>query len=313
MLVKPAPLQPGDGIALVAPSGPCPAASLDGAIAYLEKSDYQIKLGAHLHHKRHYLAGTDTDRGSDLMTAFSDSSVQALFCVRGGYGSTRLLDRLDYELIQRNPKVVVGFSDTTGLHLALYARSSLVGFTGALAAIDLCSPQPDPFTAASLWRAVTCTDPLGPMPLDQDCITVIRPGRASGPLVGGCLSLLVSLLGTPYMPPLDGALLFLEDIGEAPYRIDRMLNHLRLAGVWSQLNGLILGQFKDCFTPENASSSPSLEEMISTWDNELDIPIISGVPYGHFSRRLVLPIGVQALLDTQPPQLTIEETALAAQ
>jgi muramoyltetrapeptide carboxypeptidase len=286
---------------------------LDGAIAYLEKSDYQIKLGAHLRHKRHYLAGTDADRGSDLMTAFSDSSVQAIFCVRGGYGSTRLLDRLDYELIQRNPKIVVGFSDTTGLHLALYARSGLVGFTGALAAIDLCSPQPDPFTTASLWRAITCTDPLGPMPLDQDGITVIRPGRASGPLVGGCLSLLVSLLGTPYMPPLDGALLFLEDIGEAPYRIDRMLNHLRLAGVWSQLNGLILGQFKDCFTPENASSSPSLEELISTWDNELDIPIISGIPYGHFSRRLVLPLGVQALLNTQPLQLTIEETALAAQ
>jgi len=313
MLLKPPPLTPGANIALVAPSGPCPDKSLDAAISYLEQRGYQITLGTHLRQQQHYLAGSDVDRATDLIMAFNAPTIQAIFCVRCGYGSTRLLDQLDYARIRRNPKIVVGFSDTTGLHLALYARCNLVGFTGVLAGTDLCQVQPDPFTTTALWRALTWPQSLGAIPLGHDPITVIHSGSASGPLVGGCLSLLVSLLGTPYMPSLEGASLFLEDIGEAPYRIDRMLNQLRLAGIFSQINGLILGQFKDCFTPEHDSSSPQIEELITLWNKDLDIPIIAGIPYGHFKRRLVLPIGIQAQLDTQPPALTLQEPALAAQ
>jgi muramoyltetrapeptide carboxypeptidase len=294
----------------VAPSGCPPAEHLDACIAYLEERGYRVSLGRHLYDRHHYLAGRDADRAADLMEAFLDPGVRAIFCARGGYGSGRLLDRLDYGRIAAHPKIVVGFSDTTALHLALYGRAGLVGFTGALASMDLRTDHRDPFTEASLWRAVTSTDPLGRVPADAASVQVLRPGRAAGPLVGGCLSLLCSLLGTPYQPPLQGAVLLLEDVSEYPYRLDRMLNQLRLAGILSQAAGLVLGQFKDCFTPEEMEHSPPLEEMVLDLTEGLDIPVLAHFPYGHFARRLVLPLGVQAILDTDRPGLSLDEPAL---
>jgi muramoyltetrapeptide carboxypeptidase len=308
VLRKPPPLRPGNAIALIAPSG-CPQPErLEQSIACLEQQGYGVRPGRHLRDQYQYLSGRDADRAADLMEAFADGEVRAIFCARGGYGTGRLLDRLDYDLVARSPKVLVGFSDTTALQLALYARSGLVSFTGSLATLDL-APEGDPFTRASLWRVLTRPVPLGSLEISD--LEILRPGRARGPLLGGCLALLCSLLGTPYQPDLKGAILLLEDVGEYPYRLDRMLNHLRLAGVLSQINGLIFGQFKDCFTEEEMPHSLTLREMVADLTAGLEIPIVANFPYGHFPRRLVLPLGVEAVLDAERPEIRIIEPALA--
>jgi muramoyltetrapeptide carboxypeptidase len=307
--LKPQPLQRGDLIALVGPSGPAPRERLEAGIAYLEGQGYRVRPGRHLFERHHYLAGTDAQRAEDLRQALADPEVRAVFCGRGGYGAGRLLDRLDYRAVALDPKIVLGFSDTTGLHLALQARCKLVCFTGGLVSLDLAG-EPDPFTEEWLWRCLTQRGPLGALPLGEG-FKVLRPGRASGPLLGGCLSLLCSLMGTPYLPDLKGAILLLEDVDEYPYRLDRMLNHLRLAGVLEHIGGLVLGQFKDCFTPEEMVRSPTLEEMAMELTEGLALPVVAGVPYGHFRRRLVLPLGVQAMLNTSLPELRLAEAAFA--
>ena len=309
-LRRPRPLQPGELIALVGPSGPAPREKLEAGIAYLEGRGYRVRPGRHLFERHHYLAGSDAQRAADLRQAFADPGVRAIFCARGGYGTGRLLDRLDYEAIAADPKIVLGFSDTTGLYLALQAHCGLVCFTGGLVSMDLADER-DPFTEEWLWRALTHTEPLGALPLGGE-LKVLRPGRAVGPLRGGCLSLLCSLMGTSYVPDLAGAILLLEDVDEYPYRLDRMLNHLRLAGVLERLSGLVLGQFKDCFTPEEMVRSPDLEEMVLELTEGLDLPVVTGVPYGHFRRRLVLPLGVEAVLDTALPELRLTQSAFAS-
>lgn len=306
-LLRPQPLQRGQLIALVGPSGPAPRERLEAGIAYLEGRGYRVRPGAHLFARHHYLAGTDQERAADLRQALADPEVRAVFCARGGYGSGRLLDRLDYGAVAADPKIVLGFSDTTGLHLALQAHTGLVCFTWGLVSMDLGGER-DPFTEEWLWRVLTTAGPLGSLPLGEE-FRVLRPGRAAGPLRGGCLSLLCSLLGTPYVPELRGAILLLEDVDEYPYRLDRMLNHLRLAGVLGSIGGLVLGQFKDCFTPEEMVRSPDLEEMVMELTEGLDLPVVAGVPYGHFARRLVLPLGVEAVLDTALPQLRLAGSA----
>lgn len=308
-LLKPGPLQPGDLIALVGPSGPAPRERLEVGIAYLEGRGYRVRPGRHLFARHHYLAGTDQQRAEDLGEAFADPQVRAVFCARGGYGTGRLLDRIDYAAVAADPKIVLGFSDTTGLHLALQARCGLVCFTGGLVSMDLAGER-DPFTEEWLWRTLTSKTPLGALPLGEE-FRVLRPGWAAGPLRGGCLSLLCSLMGTEYVPELKGAILLLEDVDEYPYRLDRMLNHLRLAGVLEHIGGLVLGQFKDCFKPEEMGHSPDLAEMVMELTEGLDLPVVTGVPYGHFKRRLVLPLGVQAVLDTALPELRLTETAFA--
>ena len=282
-------LGPGDCIALISPSGASSASDLAGSITYLKQRGYRVKPGLHCLDQYQYLAGRDADRSADLMAAFADPSVRAIFCTRGGYGTGRLLDRLDYGLIGDNPKIVLGFSDTTALQLALFARTGLVCFTGGLACIDFAGNTPNSFTEDALWRAVTQTSPLGILPLPKP-LRILRPGRSSGPLLGGCLSLVCSLIGTPYLPDLQGAVLLLEDVGEDPYRLDRMLNQLRLTGVLDGLKGIILGEFKNCYTEENSSTSLSLEEIMDDLAGHLDIPIVAGFPYGHFKRRLVVPL-----------------------
>jgi muramoyltetrapeptide carboxypeptidase len=303
--LKPPPLRSGDPVALVSPSGPAPAAAIDAASAYLSQRGHPVRLGTHVKRRHHYLAGDDDQRLADLEAAFADPQIKAIFCTRGGYGSSRLLDRLDYDLIRRNPKIVIGFSDTTALHLGLYARTRLVGLTGFLAAYDL---SPDhKATAQALWHALgpdyTASLPLG------DQVQVLRPGRARGRLVGGCLSLLVHLLGTPYQPDFDDALLLLEDVGETPYRIDRMLCQLRLAGVFDRIGGLLLGRFRDC---DDAQQRPPLiKDIALDLLGRRAIPVLSHLPYGHFPQRLVLPLGIEFDLSTHPCNLRQCESAFA--
>ena len=316
-LRKARPLEPGDQIALVAPSRTASPELVQASKSYLERRGYKVLLGEHLCHAYHYLAGPDKDRAADLMGAFADPDIRAVFCARGGYGSGRILPLLDYELLARSPKILLGFSDTTALLLALYRTIGLVGFTGALTDYDLSAPAPDTVLESSLWRSLCSPQPLGRLPVESLELRVLQHGRATGPLVPANLALLCSLMGTPFSPDLTGAILLLEDVDEYPYRIDRMLNQLRLGGVIARAGGIVFGSFRDCFTPEEMEHSPTLEEMVADLIDAVEIPIVCGFPFGHQPRRLVprwalvLPVGVAATLDTAGPHLPIDEAALS--
>ena len=290
-LNRPRALEPGDLVALVAPSRPASEQGPREAAAYLEQRGYRVDVSPAIHDRHFYLAGTDETRAAELNRVFSDPEIRTVFCARGGFGSGRLLDRLDFGALRGDPKIVAGFSDSTALLLALYSRAGLVAFNGALADFDLGEVR-DPLVEASLWPLLTSAEPLGEVPAAAN------------------LALLCSLLGTPYFPPLDGALLVLEDIDEYPYRIDRMLNQLRLAGVLERLGGLLFGQFRDCFTAEEMEEAPTLAELALEHARGSGFPIVAGIPFSHFPRRLVLPAGVSAELDTAVPSLKITEGAV---
>lgn len=311
-LLRARPLRQGDTIALVAPSRPASPELAAASCAYLERHGYRVHQARNLESSHYYLAGRDEDRAADLAEAFLDPGVDALFCARGGYGSGRILDLIDLDLVAAHPKILLGFSDTTALHLGLYARTGLVGFTGALTDTDLSRSPVEPHLEHSLWRALTSTRPLGALVTEPEKLEVLKPGRATGPLVPANLTLLCSLLGTPYLPDLTGALLLVEDVGEYPYRLDRMFNQLRLAGVLEKLGALILGQFRDCVDPDEMDTSPSPEEMVLELMTGVSVPVLTGFPYGHFPRRTVLPIGVRAIVDTGLRTLDLLEPALAS-
>lgn len=294
-LLRPPALRQGDTIALVAPSRPGDPERVGRARVWLEERGYRVRCPDSNFDRYHYLAGRDEARAAGVMDAFLDGEVAALLCVRGGYGTGRMIDRIDYETVARHPKVVIGFSDSTGLHLALHARTGLVVFTGALADSDFGRRPVDALVDRSLWRLVEHTDPAGPVTGDN--LRLLRPGVAEGPLVPANLALLSSLVGTPFVPDLDGAVLLLEDVTEAPYRIDRMLTQLRLAGLLDRIAGLALGSFHGCFDPTDMEDSPTLEEIVDDVLGDRDLPVVSGLAYGHTRRRTVLPIGVRARID----------------
>jgi muramoyltetrapeptide carboxypeptidase len=307
-VLRPPALQPGDTIALVSPSRPGDPATGEKAIAYIERQGYQVQvLDGGRRQPYHYLAGRDSERAAQVMNAFTDDSIRALVCMRGGYGSGRILDLLDYDLIAQNPKPMVGFSDSTGLHLALYARCGLVGLTGALADTDLGLSSPPPRTTRTLWHLLTQSSPLGMVSPDSTCL---RSGTASGALIPVNLALLCSLLGTPFQPDLAGKILLVEDVWEAPYRLDRMFTQLRLAGILDTIAGLALGAFTKCFVPEEMANSPDLEEIVLDAMGDRNVPVLSGIGYGHMPDRLVLPMGVASRLDASAGQLTILEPAV---
>ena len=306
--LKPRVLGDGARIAIVAPARPAAAELLPVARSYLERRGYRVVQGVHVLDHHHYLAGTDADRAGDLMTAFDDPQIDAIICARGGYGSGRLLSLLDYGLIARNPKIFVGFSDTTAVQLALYHRSGLVSFSGALSDIDLARPARDPLVEESLWTALTRREPLD-LPAERHSLRVLRKGSvtAVGPLIPANLAVLCSLIGTPYMPDLRGAILLLEDVDEHPYRLDRMLNQLRLTDILPHLAGLVLGEFKDCFNGDG--SDPDLEELAMEATEGLDLTVAGGFPYGHHASRMVVPLGVAATIDIEDGVLKITESA----
>lgn len=293
----------------MAPARPSSAELLPAARSYLHKRGYQVTTGNHLFDSYHYLAGRDVHRAQDLMAAFEDPDVDAIVCARGGYGSGRLLSLLDYERIAGNPKILVGFSDTTALQLALYHRARLISFSGALADIDLSRATVDPLVAESLWLALTARAPLADL---GGPLRILRHGNrpAAGPLIPANLAVLCSLIGTAYMPDLSGSILLLEDVDEYPYRLDRMLNQLRLAGILPRLSGLIFGDFRDCFEAESTNGNPDLEQLAMDATEGLDPTVAMGFPYGHDASRVVTPLGVTATIDMEDRILKVTETAL---
>ena len=283
-MIIPERLKPGDTIGVVAPSSPFPVAQLQPGMAYLRSLGYEVKEGEALYKRERYLAGDDRDRADDLMRMFRDPEVEAIFVARGGYGSARLLELLDFDIIRAHPKILVGFSDTTALQLGLFARTGLVTFSGLTLCGDVLDTGFDAYTEAALWEALV-EDHFAPI----SGLSILREGNCRGRLLGGCLSLVASLVGTPFMPDLTGAVLVLEDVNEPLYKIDRLLNQLRMAGVFDMLAGVIMGNFRGC---EEEEEKGTLEDVFQGLREATICPLLCGLPYGHGPARRLLPIGL---------------------
>jgi muramoyltetrapeptide carboxypeptidase len=314
-LIRPPKLVPGSRIALVAPAGPLlERDDLTRAEALCGALGYEPVLGKNAYARYGYLAGSDDARVADFNGALRDDSVAAVWCIRGGYGTTRLLDRIDYNEIARRPKALIGFSDITALLNAVMRVSSVVTFHGPVARASM----PD-FTRRHFERVLASSNPAGrlehlPEPVGvlvprEDRIVTLRGGRAEGPLVGGNLSLLQSLIGTPYCPELRGAILFLEDVGEELYRIDRMLAHLRNAGLLQGLSGVVVGRFTE-LKRAGVDGALGFDEVLTTYLAPLRIPVAYGFPVGHIEAQWTLPLGVRARLDADNGELELLEPAV---
>ena len=290
-MIVPPRLRPGDTIGVVAPSGPFEPERLTAGLAYLKARGYRVREGASLYARERYLAGSDAARTKDLNGMFADPEVRAIFAARGGYGSARVLNSIDYEAVRRDPKLLVGFSDTTALQLGLFARTGLVTYSGVTLCADVTESGMPPATERTLWDALVS----GRHPPVAG-LRALKGGAAEGPLIGGCLSLIASLVGTPYLPDPTGALLFMEDVNEEPYRVDRMLNQLRMAGIFDRVAGVLFGQFAGC-EPERATDG-SVEAVLESLAGAIPCPAFCGLPFGHAPDRRVLPIGLPARIDT---------------
>lgn len=316
-LVKPRVLRPGDTVGLVTPSTYVSDPDrLWLAQRTIEELGLRCKMGRSVGRREGYLGGTIRERVEDIHAMFGDPEVKAVFCVRGGYGAAMLLDSLDYALIGKNPKVFVGYSDITALHLAIHRLTGLVTFHGPVTLSALTD-----WTLEHFRRALFETKPLGrlsnppePRPIrPRHPWRAVRPGKARGPLIGGNLTLISTTLGTPYEIQTEGRILFLEDVGEEPYSIDRMLTHLRLAGKFRGIHGLIWGECASCrpreFQP-GFESTFSTGEVVQNILGGLDVPVLTGLVIGHTDDQLTLPLGVEAELDADAGTLTILESAL---
>lgn len=312
-LLKPARLREGATIALIAPSSPPSEEKLTKGIANLTQFGFKIVEGKSLRASNGHLAGTDMARLTDLHWAFENPAIDAVWCIRGGYGATRLLQHVDYELVKRHPKPLIGYSDVTALHLAIHQRTGLVTFHGPVAASDypedtlrhfrsvLMNPV-SPYEIAVLSAGVEFEPPeFQPF--------VISTGKAIGALTGGNLSLLASMAGTPFAPVFKNKIVFIEDVGEQPYRIDRMLTQLLQATDLTQAAGIVLGIFNDC-QPKPDSPSLSLPDTLRDRLRSLGIPVLYGLPFGHVPHQATFPYGIRAELDTDKGVLTLLESAV---
>jgi len=295
------PLAVGDTVSLAAPAGPVTEAGVRAGVAYLEGLGLKVRVPSEVFLQEGFLAGPDETRARVLMDQLTDPEVRAVFCARGGSGSLRLLGRLDLADLAGPPKLLIGFSDITVLLLAILQGAGWMPVHG---------PLMTSFTTLDRTSRVHLADlifgrEVFPLAFGQeDEAEVLVPGRAEGPLLGGNLTLILHLMATPYRPNLDGAILFLEDAHEAPYRLDRALTTLRLAGVLDRLAGLILGRFEDSGPPGEIRRALDMNLIDFTG------PVVADFPIGHGTRNLALPIGPRAVLDTEARALDCIEPYL---
>jgi muramoyltetrapeptide carboxypeptidase len=309
--LKPPKLKKRDLIGIVAPASPVADPSrIDRGVSYLERLGYNVVVGPNVLRQHGYLAGTDEERIADLHSMLRDPRVRMILCARGGYGTPRLLPLLDYRLIKRDPKILVGFSDITALQLAFWTKCTLVTFHAPMLATDMAEPM-DPFTEEMFWIMVTSSAKLGSVTFPEPMKTkVVRPGSFVGHLLGGNLSILVSMLGTPYQPALDNSALFLEEVGEEPYRVDRMLMHLQNASVLTNCHGIMVGQCADCTPRDLSRPSLSLDEVFKEFALACKKPLLTNVPFGHVKQKITLPVGVKARVNVERRSMELLEAAV---
>ena len=313
---KPDRLRAGATVGLVTPASNVPEnEDLLAAMDLVRSLGFEAKPAPNLRRRKQYLAGSDQQRADDLNGMFADDEVDAIFCVRGGYGSGRLLRDLDYQTIANNPKILMGYSDITAILNAIHVKTGMVTYHGPIAGDNFSSYTYEQFQRL-LIEPRQVTRIAEPPAFEQqpgvvereNRLTPIVPGRAEGKLIGGNLSLLVTLLGTPYEPDFDGAILFMEDVAEPPYSVDRMLTHLWLTGHLERTAGIVFGKFTD---DSYDSNTLSMEQVLRERCEPLGIPTLRGAMIGHIEDQTVVPIGVRARLDVDDGTLTLLEPAVS--
>ncbi|NLW08198.1 MAG: LD-carboxypeptidase [Clostridia bacterium] len=310
--MKPPRLVKGDTVGIIAPASPLPQIEyLSRGIQFWQKLGYRVRTSSNIKQAgsyHGYLAANDAERLADLQQMFCDPEIKALICLRGGYGSLRLLDSINYDLIRSHPKILVGYSDITALHLALQRMTGLVTFHGPMIYPELGSNRVVPYTQASLLKSLTAAESIGKIePLTElPAAFTITPGQAQGKVTGGNLSLVVATLGTPYEIDTRDKILFLEEVGEAPYRLDRMLTQLALAGKLKTAAGICFGHCTGCGDLEQENN---FLNVIINHLAPLGLPCCYGLPAGHLAIQATLPLGLEAYLDADSCSLVYLEAA----
>lgn len=302
-MIKPQRLQKGDTVAVIAPASPPNQHNLKKGIEYLKEIGLNVVTGAHLYKKNGYLAGTDEQRAADIHAMFANKQVKAIICACGGYGTARLASQLNYDLIKRNPKIFWGYSDITFLHTAIHQRTGLVTFHGPMLSSDLGKEDVHIETKQAFYqlfshRSLCYTDEIST--LDTIC-----EGEATGQLIGGNLTLLVSTLGTPFELDTKNKILFIEDIDEEPYEIDRMMTQLYMANKLQDAAGIIIGDFHNCY-PKKRTESLSLEEALTSYLTSLKKPVMRGFRIGHCSPQTAVAIGSYVTMSTYERMVEFE-------
>jgi muramoyltetrapeptide carboxypeptidase len=309
-ILKPPRLKKGDCIGLVSPASTIADTSrIERAVRYLEGLGYRTTVGMHATRRHGYLAGTDEERASDIHAMVEHRDVRAIFCIRGGYGAPRLLPLLRYRLIARNPKIFVGYSDITALHLAFWKHAGLVSIHGSMAGVDMADPM-DPFTEELFWRLLTSAKKVGPIAFPPPAPEGLVPGKVSGRLLGGNLALVTALVGTRHQPRFDDTILYLEDIGEDPYRLDRMFTQLRGASILARCSGIMIGHFTDCVPRDPSAPTFTTDDVLREYVRGAQRPALWHVPFGHEPKNMPIPVGARARIDGAAGTVEFLESAV---
>ncbi|HYF03010.1 MAG TPA: LD-carboxypeptidase [Patescibacteria group bacterium] len=308
--LKAKPLRKNATIGIISTSSPQrDPTRLERGITYLESLGYRVELSKHaLKSTAGYLAGTDEERLEDIHGMFADKRIDAIFCARGGYGSPRMLLKLDYELIRKKPKIFAGFSDVTALQCAIFKHTGLITFSGAMPSVDMADSF-HPESEESFWRILTNPEPLGEVKQSEP-IEVFKKGHAAGRLFCGNLTMFSMLCGTPFLPDFKNAVLLSEDIGEEPYRIDRILSQFENCGFFKELSGLAFGRFTQENLRPTTVPQRTMEEVLKEFTERAGLPTIANVLYGHQAKKLTLPFGAMCEMDAEKGVLKIGESAL---
>ncbi|CAD5951091.1 putative murein peptide carboxypeptidase [Planktothrix tepida] len=304
-LLKPSRLKPGDTVGLVTPASPILKEHLKWIQLQLGQQELTVKVAPHVLSEYGYLAGTDQQRAADINQMFADPTVKAIIATGGGWGSSRILSLLDYDLIRQHPKIFLGYSDITALLLGLYSQTGLVTFHGLLGT-SLWTPYSVNWLEKLLFDAqnITFQNPANIR------VETLYPGQAQGRLVGGNLSVLSTLVGSEYLPSWQGKILFVEDVGEDIYRIDRMLTHLKLAGILDQISGFIFSQCTSCTPGEGNEPSLTLWQVLTDLIQPLEIPAWYGSMMGHIRDQFTVPLGIEVEIDTKQGTIAMLENAV---
>lgn len=305
-MIKPKALQKGDRVAIISPASPSDKSLIDEYIGSLNKLGLKVIVGESCLSEHGFLSGTDDIRANDINCMFADKNIKGIFALRGGYGCARLLDLIDFKLIKKNPKIFIGYSDITALHIAINQKSKLITYHGPMISTELIKGL-DEYSADYYKKFIFGYDKVDELFNPEGYnLEIINPGIASGELIGGNLSLICSSLGTKYEINTKNKILFLEEVEEVPYKIDRMLTQLKQSGKLKDANGIILGSFTNCIAPNNKKSL-SLQEVFKEIILPLKKPTISNLACGHCLPTLTLPLGTKLFLDANNKKIKFIE------
>ena len=305
VIIKPPALEIGDTIGLINPAGEIEREDINEIQEFLLESGFKIKLGKHIFDQYGYLAGSDENRAKDVNEMFADNDVKALLTLRGGWGCNRILPLLNYDLIAQNPKIIMGYSDITSLLLAIYEKTGIITFHGAVG----ISTWND-FTINYIERILIEKEAITLRNSPNTPVETITSGKARGRILGGNLSVLTSMIGSSYLPQWENTILFVEEIGEDIYRIDRMLTQLKLSGILEKISGFIFAQCTNCKDEEDTSPSLTLEQVLADHIQPLNIPAWYGSMIGHIKDKFTIPVGLNVEIDADLGTITMLESAV---